>query len=892
MSAAFRTALLVSLALVSVAVEPSRAEVRSFRIPGDISWREAQQTPWPTIKSPKFYLNPIDFDRDAAGIAPLAPFRTVQVPSLPASLASLADLDSVLTRADSTAMLSLAGRLGWTASQVTALRQYLREVGLFGRNVARNDVVAAQPVLMAGREAVAAGQVLVSRFGDLPKAPQRVRLLRDAGVAQVEVLINVAESWPKPTTADPPPSVLDNFNKAVNLTSVGIFEVALRIDSLEAALGEVFDGDPISGFDRTDRPGQTLKKKFVLYIDLDQYFPIALVRSFPRPDNGLRLSSYVLRGGVPGTEKEIPGLNLFLAGNVGFPKFASVGGTFPTFVELEAMPVNPRDTMSVRLDPPRSLRYLRLDASTDLDYQIAEIQAYADGFLPRATYVTKPMALPPATVGRIQWDEEVLGDPSKSRVEIRFQTGTTDQPEVLYRTDAFNQAVEWICSDAIYTATCKFDGQAPRAVDRRPDSPTYLDTVDLDDPTFRLDAREIYSALSPLERFALRIPRQPYVDGTIDEKEKARVQPDIEFWSGAQPATNGGILVAPGGRPYFQLRLDFYNDAPTATRVVRNLRFEYDTPQAANDLLAEVAPSVGAYAGQDTIFVLALQPTLAAGSTGFNRIQVKTPARITAVEGVSISAGAGATALQRIALGDTLAPLPGAGQYKELALEDGYFVVAVPRVTRAQGATSSSPVIKIRFRGRVLNFNTTFVTSVFLDTVAVRYRADYTDNGLVVLDSTAAGLDTLALVLPQRAASTRPDQSVADLLATEGLEDRNSLTVTADITRQGGELVDNVVLSSNPFTPNHDNVNDELEISYDVLRLISASPVEVGVYDLSGRPVKSLRRREAISGGYTDVWDGTDTQGNLVPPGLYLLRIAANADDRQSVSLKVVGVAY
>lgn len=884
MLSALKTALLATTILAS-AIDPAGAEVRTYSIPGDVSWEEAQQTPWPTITSPKFFLNPIDFSRVSDGIAPIAPFRTVAVPEVPAGLAGIAALDSVLARPDSSASLRLADRLNWGAPDIALLRGYLQEVGRFSWNVSKNDVVAE-------------GQVLVPRHGDLPGSPARVAALRAAGIEEIDVLINVAESFPKPTSADPPPEVLDNFFTGVNLTSVGIFEVALRVDSLEQALAEVFDGDPISGFDRQDRPGQDLKQKFVLYIDLVHYFPVALLRSFPRPDLALRLSSYVLRAGVPDTEREIPGLNYFTAGNVGFPKFTKIGGTFPTYVELESAPVNPRDTIRVPIDPPQFLRHFRLDVATDLDYHLAEFQVFSDGFLRTAAYVTKPLPLPPATIGRIFWDEEAIGDPSKSKVKVSFQSGATLEPEVLYRIDNFNQEVEWICSDLLYAQQCRFDGQSPLAVDRRPESPTYRDTVDLDDPTLRLDARQVYSALSPEERFALRIPRGSaadetgFVGGQLDEKEKSRAAPDLELWSGFQPATNGGILRAPGGREYIQIRIDFSSDDAASSRVIRNLRFEYDAPQAAGSVLAEIAPSIGAIAGMDTTFVLAMMPTLGTGSTGFNRIQVKTPARIRGVEAVTVDRGAGPVGLSRIPLSDTGRPLPGEGEFKEIALEDNYFVVGIPRLTLPEGESASSPTVTIKFRGRVLDFNTTFGTNVFLDTVAVRYRAEYTDNGLVVLDSTAAGLDTLALVLPQRAEGPKLGQSVIDLLEAEGLVDRNQLSVTADISGQGSDLVTNLALSSNPFSPNGDKVNDELVITYDVLRLTSPSPVQVSLYDLSGRRVRTLVERRQAAGGYTESWDGTDDHGELVPPGLYMMRVAADTDEKEAVALKLVGVAY
>jgi len=132
---------------------------------------------------------------------------------------------------------------------------------------------------------------------------------------------------------------------------------------------------------------------------------------------------------------------------------------------------------------------------------------------------------------------------------------------------------------------------------------------------------------------------------------------------------------------------------------------------------------------------------------------------------------------------------------------------------------------------------------------------------------------------------------VVDLLETAGLADRNSLSVAADISG-GRSLLDNIGLSPNPFSPNGDGVNDEVAITYDVLRLINAGTISVQVYDLSGRSVRALRERQLTSGGYTEIWDGTDDAGDLVAPGVYMVRINADVDVGEKAIVHTVAVAY
>jgi len=60
--------------------------------------------------------------------------------------------------------------------------------------------------------------------------------------------MNLAESLPRPPVAE-------KFNKGLSLTPLGIFEQGLTIDRLVERLGWVFDGDPLTHFDRIDRVG-------------------------------------------------------------------------------------------------------------------------------------------------------------------------------------------------------------------------------------------------------------------------------------------------------------------------------------------------------------------------------------------------------------------------------------------------------------------------------------------------------------------------------------------------------------------------------------------------------------------------------------------------------------
>ncbi len=93
------------------------------------------------------------------------------------------------------------------------------------------------------------------------------------------------------------------------------------------------------------------------------------------------------------------------------------------------------------------------------------------------------------------------------------------------------------------------------------------------------------------------------------------------------------------------------------------------------------------------------------------------------------------------------------------------------------------------------------------------------------------------------------------------------------------------------ITPNDDGINDQLLISFDLINVLSARPLHLRLYDLSGRPLFA-QERDGQAGHIEWHWDGRDQDGQRVPPGLYIaeLHIAGDAGDRSA--RRIVAVAY
>ncbi|MCC7262603.1 MAG: hypothetical protein IT369_08800 [Candidatus Latescibacteria bacterium] len=871
---AFAWAFLLSFARGGVA----EAQPTSFSIPGDISWAEAKQLPF----NPVNFFESIDYTLDAEGVAPLDTTQMVAVPSFP---------DSILS-----------------PDQFSF--QQRREFQAFTRHVARDSVFALQAVVADGKTLVEKGGLLIPAFGDFPADLVGVRLLRQAGVEEVRALVNLVNAilWPR----DPQ----KRFETV--LRSPTLYERQLNARQQRDLLERLIDGDPNTAFSRLDKPNRpAVKSSVVILMDLISRFPVGLVRFYPRPvSDSPRISAYGLeandgiavRGGQSGDARQVTGFSYELLGSQAAVK---VEGE-PVYKPLRTSQGNVEDTVAVRMEPPQYLQRFRFRSLTGLDYEIAEMEVFNYGFPPNAVYVSRALpvdkrALPllgsylnfkgdlrtsaeferlqgirakldlleGGTLGRIFWEEEKVGDPAKSTAVVSMQTGLTPEPLVLLRLNVPNgDAVEWRPNAQV--------------VDHRSGSFTLGQKVDLDNPLLRGSARDIWNALSNAERAAAQTTSPEYnaTPAVIAAANKAdkKTNPlpllrDEVSWSGFQAVRNGQLITLPGERPFFQLRVDFTSSDPRAATLVKNLRFEQVFPALLRQVQAEVVPAAEVQAGLDTLFTYALRPSLRDGDAGFNRLRISTPTRISAIEKVEFGFGLGeAGQLRRREEVDFRREL-------EPVVTDSFFILGLPRVNAAT-APKDSLVVLVQFRDRVLNAKTTFAGQVFLDTLGSRDSTSFSD--VVVLlkrDPATSQLDTLAQIVPQRVV----EGNVLGFGETTG--DRNTLSVVTSVAQGIQSVIMRVQVSPNPFTPNGDGVNDATAISFDVLRVVQPVPVDVEIYDLSGRLMRRWTQLRKV-GEATVLWNGQDGEGHLVPPGMYLAKLSAGTSAGDFAAIRLVSLVY
>ncbi len=105
-----------------------------------------------------------------------------------------------------------------------------------------------------------------------------------------------------------------------------------------------------------------------------------------------------------------------------------------------------------------------------------------------------------------------------------------------------------------------------------------------------------------------------------------------------------------------------------------------------------------------------------------------------------------------------------------------------------------------------------------------------------------------------------------------------------------GQLISDLQLVSEIFTPNGDGANDQLEVRFVTFKTEGVE-ARVEIFNLAGRRVASLTVVNDGSQRFFN-WDGRGTDGVTVEPGVYVLRVDLGADAGSDTATRTIAVAY
>lgn len=320
------------------------------------------------------------------------------------------------------------------------------------------------------------------------------------------------------------------------------------------------------------------------------------------------------------------------------------------------------------------------------------------------------------------------------------------------------------------------------------------------------------------------------------ENEPDRETLDTEHWSFySRPYGfgNPGVpIVSPGPRKFVQIRVDFASNTVADGGRLDYVEFKASVPPLVRRLVGEIHPNE-TRVGEASQFTYYLSPTIRSGERSFDGVEIATPSGVVSVDSLRIA---------------------GVDQedFSSIIHEDGLgFEVLLPS---RLDSTLTGALVEVVFTAPVLReVGTEFAGRVF---------------------DTARPYEVRQRVVPGNA----NDEIESD-----------RLSVTTALSKS---LVFSPQVSPNPFTPNADGVNEAARISYKLLRLTSAVPVSLEIYDLSGRLLRRVYEGEDPAGEYSHPWDGRDDSDELVPPGLYLYRLVVEVQSGKETSSGVIAVAY
>jgi len=319
---------------------------------------------------------------------------------------------------------------------------------------------------------------------------------------------------------------------------------------------------------------------------------------------------------------------------------------------------------------------------------------------------------------------------------------------------------------------------------------------------------------------------------------------DWSNWS-VPYARAGDPLASPSPREFLIIRARLVTEDPMSAAVLRSLRVNFNPP-VAQQLLGELDAGVFEQLGTPQEVKLFIKPTFEPQDLGFDEVLVQAPP--------DMSLEFGSLRLGSLSQWEN-------DQAEELA---------------------NVEVVETRADSLWLRLDRLVRRGGQTDLVEVKFTTALFSTGVVL--QAAMGNSSLENSWQQVDAG-----DVTDLAQSQGLQ------ILASVS--DNKVLGDVEIRPPVVTPNGDGINDAMTFDFTVRRLSGVRPVDVLIYDLSGHLVKTLSVQQPIvAGTYSIDWAADNEQGQVVPPGIYILRIDVDTDSNSGVKKtgvqRLLHVAY
>ena len=316
---------------------------------------------------------------------------------------------------------------------------------------------------------------------------------------------------------------------------------------------------------------------------------------------------------------------------------------------------------------------------------------------------------------------------------------------------------------------------------------------------------------------------------------------DWSSWS-QRYFSSGDKITSPSPRKFVAIRATFITENPLVAATLRWVKLNFVTP-VAKTVIGEVLPAQLEAIGTEQSFSYFIRTTFESANEGFDEILIEAPSGV------------------KMKFNQAHVDLTGQPTQTYTAQSEGFEVVVGDsdslwvRLPTPIKTTGGAALIELQFAATTFDFTTFFNGSIGHSAIPNSWQR----------------------VDPGDANETTDSEK----------------TVTLALER--GAVLGDIEVTNKIFTPNGDGINDDMAVSFSLMRVKTSTPLQVKIYDLGGRLVHQLRDDYITTGRHSVVWTGVDKSGALVAPGIYVLRIDITVDSKSSRNTsdyRLVHVSY